>query len=207
LKIDKKYINSIIPAQNAFYDYECVEINDKFILKKIDDILFCQPNNKTCPVNIKEALKNFKPSKKGLNLDTLNLDKTSVILIFLMFLFLNVYFIAGIINYKNEMNKLAHKKEELKKYNLPLTLIQLNAIYSKLKKTDLSQQRIRKDLEFFSKTPLKPNEEYRLLALKNGIYKVNIKTSQNLHGFFSKRFEIKSEEFNKTFYKAELSHE
>ena len=207
MKIDKKYINSIIPAQSAFYDYECVEINDKFMLKKINDILFCYPNDKSCKTNIKDAIKNIKHSNKKLKFDTINIDKMTIFMSGFIFLAINIYFLSGFINYKQEAFKLQKQKESLKKYGLPLTLIQLKAIYSNLKKTDLIQQMIRKDLEYFSKTPLKKNEEYLFLGFNKKIYKVNIKTSQNLHGYFSKRFIIKSEKFNKNSYKADLSHE
>ena len=207
LKIDKKYINSIKTAQSEFYNYECIDINDKFMLKKIDDILFYLPNDKTCKNNINDIIKNLKPSKSNLNFDTVNLDKSTIFMIFFIFLAINLYFILGFINYKQEYNKLIQKKESLKKYNLPLTLIQLNSIYSTIKKINQTQQIIRKDLEFFSKTPLNKNEEYNKLSLNNGVYTVKIKTSRNMHSYFAKRFLIKSEEFNKREYKARLSHE
>ncbi len=177
------------------------------MLKKIDDILFCYPNDKSCKTNIKDAIKNIKQSSKKMKFDAINIDKMTIFMSGFIFLAINIYFLSGFINYKKVSLKLKQKQNELSKYHLPLTQIQLNAIYSKLKKIDSLQQIIRKDLEFFSKTPLNKNEEYKILSFENKFYYIKIKTSKNLHNFFSKRFIIKSEEFNKTSYQTKLTHE
>ena len=207
LKIDKKYINSIKLAQVEFFNYDCVEINDKFMLKKINDILFCYPNTKTCDKKLDEVLKNIKLSNYSINLDTINIDKSTLILIGLIFIFFNSFFITGIISYKKEAEKLNIKEQSLQKYNLPLTSFQLDAIYENLKEIDNKEKLIRKDLEFFSHTPLNKNEEYQKLEYNNNVYIVEINTSKNLDNFFKRRFNIKSSEFNNKIYKAVLSHE
>jgi hypothetical protein len=98
------------------------------------------------------------------------------------------------------------KREELSKYNLPLTSFQLNAIYENLKKIDLKQKRLRKDLEFFSNTPLNKNEEYIKLSLNKNYY-VKIKTSSNLDRYFKRRFNIIESSFKNKIYSAKLSNE
>ena len=206
LNINKKYINSIRLAQVEFFDYDCLEINDKFILKKIDDILFCYPNKNTCQKSIEEEIKKIKLSNYKVDFNTINLDKSILIFLILIFIFINSFFVIGTITYKKELNILQNKKEQLSKYNLPLTSFQLDAIYDNLKQIDKKQNLIRKDLEFFSFTPLKKNEEYLKLSFDE-FYKVKIKTSKNLNNYFSKRFYIKSSEFNNKIYKAVLSHE
>jgi len=206
LKIDKKYINSIRIAQVEFFEYECLEVNEKYILKKIDDILFCFVNQHQCNKKVEEEINKIKLSNYTLNLNTINLNKSTIILIFLIFIFINSYFIIGIISYKKEFSILQQKKEKLKKYNLPLTTFQLDAIYANLKEIDNKQKLIRKNLEFFSKTPLKKNEKYITLSF-NKYYKVEINTSRNLDSFFSQRFNIKNSQVNKNIYKAVLSNE
>ena len=207
LKIDKKYINSLRLAQVEFFDYECLEINNKFILKKINDILFCYPNQNNCDKKLNEEINKIKLSNYSVNLDTINIDKSVIILLGMIFIFFNSFFIAGIIGYKKELNKLNEKEQSLQKYNLPLTSFQLDAIYSNLKTVDNKQKLIRKDLEFFSRTPLNKNEEYKKLIFSDDDYIVEINTTKNLTGYFSKRFNIKSSEFNKNLYKAVLGHE
>ena len=207
LKIDKKYINSLRLAQVEFFDYECLEINEKFMLKKINDILFCYPNQNSCNKKLNEEINKIKLSNYSVNLDTVNFDKSVFISMGLIFVFLNAFFIIGIIGYKKEFNKLKEKERSLQKYNLPLTSFQLDAIYSNLKTVDNKQKLIRKDLEFFSRTPLNKNEEYKKLKFNNDSYSVEINTSKNLTDYFSKRFIIKSSEFNKNLYKAVLGHE
>ena len=207
LKIDKKYINSIRLAQVEFFEYECLEINEKFILKKINDILFCYPNQKNCDKKLNEELSKIKLSKYQINLDTINIDKSTLILIGLIFIFFNSFFIAGIISYNKELTNIADKKESLQKYNLPLTSFQLDAIYGNLKTIDNKQKTIRKNLEFFSRTPLNKNEEYTKLQFNNNVYMLEINTSKNLDNYFKNRFNIKSSQFNNKIYKAVLSYE
>ncbi len=201
LKIDKKYINSIRLVQVEFFDYDCLEINKKFILKKIDDILFCYPNSGNCEKKLSDEIKKVKLSSYTLNLDTINIDKTSLILIGMIFVFINIFFIAGIINYKKEYKNILKKEQSLYQYNLPLNSYQLDAIYSNLKEIDKTQKAIRKDLEIFSSTPLKKNEEFITLIFNNPIYSLEINSSKNFNNYFSKYFIIKSSSSNKI-YKA-----
>ena len=168
--------------------------------------MFCYPNKNTCQKSIEEEIKKIKLSNYKVDYNTINLDKSILIFLILIFIFINSFFVIGTITYKKELNILQNKKEQLSKYNLPLTSFQLNAIYDNLKQIDTKQNLIRKDLEFFSLTPLKKNEEYLKLSFDE-FYKVKIKTSKNLNNYFSKRFYIKSSEFNNKIYKAVLSHE
>jgi hypothetical protein len=205
LKIDKKYIKSLRIAQMELFSYNCLNINEKYSLKKIEDILFCFPKDKNCP-QIDDVLKNLKLSNYTVSLDTVNLDKTSLFLIFSSFVFLISYFLISTISYKKELIKIEEKKEKLKKYNLPLTTFQLDAIYNNLKSIDKKQNSLRRDLEIFSNTPLKKNEEYiKLLFNKN--YYVKIKTSKNLDYFFKKHFSIIKSSFNNNIYTAKLADE
>jgi hypothetical protein len=205
LKIDKKYIKSIRLAQVELFDYECLNINEKYSIKKIDDILFCFPKDENCK-KINDILKDIKLSNYTVNLDTVNLDKTSLFLISSSFVFLISYFLIGTISYKKELSLIREKKTALRKYNLPLTTFQLNAIYNNLKQVDKNQKILRKNLEFFSKTPLKKNEEYIKLSFNKNYY-VKIKTSKNLDNFFKKHFSIIESSFNKNIYTAKLANE
>ena len=168
--------------------------------------MFCYPNDKNCSKRIDEEINKIKLSNYKINLDTINIDKFSLISIALIFIFINSFFILGIISYKKEIKNIENKKNDLAKYNLPLTSFQLNAIYENLKEMDNKQMLIRKDLEFFSRTPLKKNEEYKKLSFNGKIYEIEINTSHNLDNYFAKRFKINSD-FKNNIYKAVLSHE
>jgi hypothetical protein len=205
LKIDKKYIKSIRIAQKEFYEYDCIKISDKYSIKKIDDIFFCFLNEENCP-NIDEILKNIKLSNYSLSLDTINLDKSSLILLFASFIFIISYFVIGTVVYKKELTAIEYKKNNLSKYNLPLTSFQLNAIYNNLKNVDIKQKKIRRALEIFSHTPLSKNEEYIKLSF-NKYYYVKIKTSKNLDYFFKKYFNIIDSNFKNNIYLAKLAYE
>jgi preprotein translocase subunit YajC len=205
IKIDKKYIKSLRLAQVELYKFDCLGVNENFSLKKIDDILFCLPKNEDCK-NINEVLNDIKLSKYTISLDTINLDKTSLILIFISFIFLISYFLIGTFSYKKDLALIEKKQKELSKYNLPLTSFQLNAIYENLKEIDVRQKRLRKDLEFFSHTPLKLNEEYIKLSLNKDYY-VKIKTSSNLDNYFKKRFRIIESSLKNKIYSAKFSYE
>jgi hypothetical protein len=205
LNIPKKYIKSLRIAQKELYEYECVEVSDKHSIKKIDDIFFCFLNEANCP-KVDEILKNIKLSNYTLSLDTINLGKTSLILLFASFVFIISYFVIGIVSYKKELALIEEKKVSLSKYNLPLTSFQLNSIYTNLKDIDYKQKRIRKALEVFSHTPLNKNEEYLKLLFDKNFY-VKIKTSKNLNNYFRKYFNILNSSFNNKIYTAKLSNE
>lgn len=204
LKIDKKYIKSLRLAQVELYNYECINITDKNSLKKIEDILFCFPKDENCKKF--EEIENIKLSNYTVSLDTINLDKSSLFLIFASFIFIIVYFLIGIVEYKKNLNSLKEKEASLSKYNLPLTTFQLDAIYANLKNIDNTQKRIRKDLEIFSKTPLKKNEEYIKLSF-NKFYEVKIKTSSNLDNYFNRYFNILESNLKNKIYSAKLKDE
>jgi hypothetical protein len=205
LKIDKKFIKSLRIAQKELYNYECLNVSENYSLKKIDDILFCFLKDKNCP-NVDEILKDIKLSNYKVSLDTINLDKTSLFLIFSSFIFLISYFLIGILSYKKELTLIEEKRSELSKYNLPLTTFQLNAIYSDIKQIDKNQKKLRKDLKIFSNTPLSKNEEYIKLSYDKNFY-VKIKTSKNLDKFFKNYFSIIKSNFNNNIYTAKLADE
>jgi hypothetical protein len=206
LKIDKKYIKSLRIAQKELYDYDCISINDKFMIKKINDIFFCFLNDGSCINKIDDVLKNIKLSNYSFSLDIINLDKFSFIIIIFSFISIIGYFVIGTFIYKKELNLIERKKIELSKYNLPLTMFQLNAIYENLKKIDNKQKKIKKALEIFSNTPLRKNEEYIKLSF-NKYYYAKIQTSKNLDKFFKKYFSILDSRFDNKIYSVKLTDE
>ena len=149
-------------------------------------------------------LKDLKLSKYKLPLNSF--DTKTLIFSFISFLFLLSYFGIGIFSYKKELKNIELKKEELKKYHLPLTTFQLNSIYSNLKEIDLTQKKLKKDLEFISKTPLNSNEFFKKISFDK-IFEVEIKTNRSFDNYFSRHFKIISSKLeNKTYY-AKLSDE
>ena len=201
LNIPKKYISSIRIAQTELYDFDVINLDNKH-LEKIDDILFLLPSNKNGK-NLEDILTNLKLSSYKIN--DLNLDKTSIIVIFSILIISMFALIINIISYKSTYNQLTQKQDNLKKYNLPLTNIQLDSILDNLKNKEYNIILLKKDLEFFSKTPLKG--KFISLEKDNNSYKVEIKTTKNLNNYFKQRFNIKSFSFESNIYKAELSHE
>jgi hypothetical protein len=205
LNIDKKYIKSLRIAQKEFYEYDCIEVSDKYSIKKVDDIFFCFLNEGNCP-KIDEIIKNIKLSNYTLSLDTINLDKSSLILFFISFIFIISYFIIGTVVYKKDLMLIENKKANLSKYNLPLTSFQLDAIFNDLKDIDTKQKKIKKALEIFSHTPLNNNEEYIQLSFDKYYY-VKIKTSKNLNSYYKKYFNIINSSFKNNIYLAKLAYE
>jgi len=205
LNIDKKNIKSLKIAQKELYQFDCLDVGGHSI-KKIEDILFCFPKDENCQNKIDKILSDIKLSNYTVSLDTINLDKSSLILIFSSFVFLISYFFIGALSYKKDLTLIENQKASLSKYNLPLTSFQLNAIYANLKTVDKAQKAIRKDLEIFSNTPLKKNEEYLRLVF-NQNYDIKIKTSSNLDGYFSKHFTVLQSNFKNKIYSAKLNDE
>jgi len=182
LKIDKKYINSIHLAQIELYKFECIEAKE-CIIKKIDDILFCFPKKEDKCINIDEILKNIKLSKNTFNIyNIINIDKRVLFYLMNSLIIFNIfYFIQGI-SYKKELTKIETKKIALKKYNLPLSLYQLNSIYETLKTEDYKVNKIKKVLEFLS---LKfRNFEFKKIAYDGNVFTLIIKTDKNLDSYF-----------------------
>lgn len=205
LNIPKKYIKSLRIAQKELYEYECVEVSDKHSIKKIDDIFFCFLNEASCP-KVDEILKNIKLSNYTLSLDAINLDKSSLFLLFASFIFVISYFVIGAFSYKKELNLIEEKKSSLLKYNLPLTTFQLDAIYANLKEIDNKQKKIKKTLEIISHTPLDKNEEYIKLSL-NKYYFAKIKTSKNLDSYFKRYFSVLNSRFENKIYSVKFANE
>ncbi len=203
LKIDKKYIKSLYLAQSELYEYDCINVGNHSI-KKIEDILFCFPKDKNCK---SLDLSNIKLSKNAVVLDTINLQTSSVVMIAAFFLIFNIVFLTQGFIYKNTVSDIENKKIALtKKYNLPSTSFQLNAIYNTLKIKYQKIKLLKKDLEFFSKTPLSKNDKFIKLSFDSNFYDIIVQINKNLDFYFKKRFNVISTFANKK-YKAKLSHE
>lgn len=202
LKIDKKYIKSIRIAQIEFFDFECIKVNENYYLKKIDDLIFFFPTpSKNC-IPLKEALEKIKLSNKTFSQ---KINKTLLVYAGIIFILLNSALLIKAYSNNLEAKKLSLKTENfLKKHNLPPTSFQLNSILNDLKTKVKKQEKIKKDLEFFSKTPLKKEEYYQRLSFDSKNYYVKIHTSKNLDFYFKKHFKILSSNFSKNTYKAKL---
>ncbi len=200
LKIPKKYIKGIYLAQIELFENECVSIN-KFVIKKIDEIFFCFPKKSDECKNFNEL--KIETLKHKINIDTINIDKSSLFVITLFFIVLNIFLLIQTYNYKNEIKNIENEKIKiLKKYHLPKTTFQLDSIYSSLIDKFVKQRKIKKDLEFISNTPIK---KFVLLNYENNKYTIEINTTKNLNNYFSKRFKIISYSLNP--YKVVLEDE
>jgi hypothetical protein len=209
LKIDKKYIKNVYLAQSELYKYDCINVDESHCIKKINGLLFCFPreDNDDC-ADISEILKNIKLSKNKISLDTINIDKPVLILIFLIFIIANIsFFVTGYLydKYSAEIQK--QKTALLNKYNLPSTSYQLSSIYESMAEMDLKQKNIKKDLEYFTNTPLKKNEYYDFLAFDSNAYDVIIKSNKSFDTYFKKEFKIINSSFKNNKYIAKLEHE
>ena len=203
LNIDKKYIISLRLAQSELYMYDKINVSQNHSIQKIDGLLFCFPKTQNAP-EIEDVLKEIKLSKNTVNLyNRINIDKSLSILGIIIFLLFNAIFILKTIQNKKALFELQKQKSEfIKKHRLPKTTFQLKAMLSELEKTDKEQKKIKKALEFITKTPLKKGEKFTLLSY-DGHFRVEIKTAKNLDGYFSKMFKVKSILQNNT-YKADL---
>ena len=204
IEIPQKFINSIHIAQIELFDFECIKIDDNHYIQKIDDMLFCFPTPKENCTDLKEALNKTTLSKKTFNLNRLNIDRGILILSIFIFVLINASLILNIFSIKKEIQKInTHTINFLTKNNLPSTKYQLDSILSGLKAQLQKQEKIKKDLEIISKTPLKKGEYFKLLSFDGKAFDVEIVTSQNLDNFFKKYFKVSST-FEKNIYKARL---
>jgi len=203
LKIEKKYIKSLYLAQSELYEFDCINVGEHSI-KKVEDILFCFPKDENCKsVDVNK----IKLSKNSIQFDTINLDISSIVIIFLFFIIINITFITRGFIYKQTINNIENKKTNLtKKYNLPPTTFQLDSIYNNLNSIHQKINQIKSDLEFFTKTPIMKNDNYQKLSFDSNSYNVIIKTNKNLDYYFKKRFNVESS-FKNNQYKAKLVHE
>ncbi|AZV45725.1 hypothetical protein C3L23_00055 [Nautilia sp. PV-1] len=203
INIDKKYINSIRLAQTELYNFEKINVSDKHSIQKVDDLLFCFPNVEDAP-NINDVINSIQLSKNTVNIyNRLNLDKSILIYSAVILILLNFIFISGFIQNENAIKSLENQKESLiKKYNLPKTTFQLKSILNELKNEDNTQKKIRKSLEFITKTPLKKGEKFLKLSYDK-YFNIEIKTDRNFDKYFSKKFKVTSSLKN-GIYKASL---
>jgi len=203
LKIDKKYIKSLYLAQSELFEYECVNFKNHS-LKKIDDLLFCFPRDENCD---ELDLSKIKLSKNTITLDKINFSPFTLAMIFVFFLLVNIVYITKGFVYKKAISNIESEKIKLtKRYNLPQTSFQLNAIYETLENKYKKIKLLKEDLEFFSATPLGIKERYLNLDFDSKSYNVVINTNKNFDNFFKKRFFVVSSLKNNK-YKAKLSHE
>ena len=186
LKIDKKYINSIRLAQIELFNFDCIDVGN-YLIKKIDDILFCFPKKNEKCININEILKNIKLSKYTFNIyNIVNIDKNILFYLISSLIIFNIFFFIKGISYKKELVKIETKKISLKKYNMPLSLYQLDSIYIALKNEDNRIIKIKKVLAFLS---VKLNRfEFKKISF-NKDFTLVIKTNKNLDSYF-KNFNI-----------------
>ena len=196
LKIDKKYINSVRLAQIELYDFDCIDVGE-YLIKKIDDILFCFPKKDENCKKIDEILNNIKLSKQSFNLfNVINVDKNILFYLISSLIIFNLFFFIEGFGYKQELSKIAKEKSALQKYNLPLSLYQLNAIYEALKNENEKQNKIKKVLELLSRLR---NFEFQKIEFNEGVFTIAIKTDKNLDRYF-KNFNILSSEIKNKIY-------
>jgi len=192
LNIDKKYIKNIYIAQSELKNFNCINVNEKYIIKKIEDLLFCFPKEK-CQNNINEILKNIKLSKNRINLlNNIEIDKKSFFFINLSILFIAIYFFIQGFAYKKELENIKLKQHQLfENSNLPKTTFQLQSILNNLKSKYQNIQKIKKDLEILTQTPLK-KDEYFLKIKFNKDFEIEIKTNRSFDFYFKKFFNVNS---------------
>jgi len=192
LNIDKKYIKNIYIAQSELKNFNCINVNEKYIIKKIEDLLFCFPKEE-CQNNIDEILKNIKLSKNKINLlNTIEINTKNFILINLSILFIAIYFFIQGFAYKKELENIKIKQHKLfENSNLPKTTFQLKAILNNLQSKYKNIQKIKKDLEILTQTPLK-KDEYFLKIKFNKDFEIEIKTNRSFDFYFKKFFNVNS---------------
>ena len=207
INIEKKYIKSIKLAQTELYQYETINLKNNYQLKKIEDILFCFPNHTEDAPFIDDILENIKLSKTNINLfNFLEIDKTIIILLTIIFIFLTTSLSSLIYSYKQQEQNLILEKNRLKSFKLPLTNLQLNSISSELEELKFQNTLLKKNLKFITKTPLQKGDKFLELSKNLDTYLVKIKTKKNLNNYFKQRFNIKSFSFKNSIYKAELTN-
>jgi len=207
INIEKKYIKSIKLAQTELYQYETINLKNNYQLKKIEDILFCFPNHTEDAPFIDDILENIKLSKTNINLfNFLEIDKTIIILLTIIFIFLTTSLSSLIYSYKQQEQNLILEKNRLKSFKLPLTNLQLNSISSELEELKFQNILLKKNLKFITKTPLQKGDKFLELSKNLDTYLVKIKTKKNLNNYFKQRFNIKSFSFKNSIYKAELTN-
>lgn len=203
INIDKKYINSLRLAQTELYGFDKINVSDNHSIQKIDDLLFCFPYVQDAE-HIDDIIPKLSLSKHTVNLyNRIKIDKSVLITLAVIFFFINAAFLLNYIKNSNTLKQIEAKKENLiKKYRLPATTFQLDSILNSLKKEDIKQSKIRKDLEFITKTPLQNGEKFLDLSYDKNRFNIEIKTKRNLDNYFKKRFKVNST-LNST-YKAQL---
>jgi len=174
-------------------------------MKKIDDILFCFPRKDEKCVYLDEILKNLKLSKYTFNIyNMINIDKNILFYLISSLMILNIFFFIQGFTYKYELNNLEKTKLSLRRYNMPLTIYQLDSIYKVLKNEDVKNNNIKKILEFLS-IKLR-NFEFKKIEFDKDIFTVVIKTDKNLDSYF-KQFHILNSKLENKNYIVKFKYE
>jgi hypothetical protein len=192
LNIEKRYINSIRLAQTEFYNFDKINISNNHSIQKIDDLLFCFPK-KSDGEDIDTILENLKLSNLKINLFYSSEDRGLMIIITTIFLLVNISLGLLIFNGYLGLKELDSKKSSLiEKNRVPATTFQLDSILMDLKQENEKQIKIRKDLQYILKTPLRRGDKFLQLLYRDGKFFVTIKTENSFDKYFSKKFRIKS---------------
>jgi hypothetical protein len=206
LKIDKKYIKSIRIAQCELNDFECLNLPNKFSIRKIDGIFFCFPGHKEDCICIGNVLEKLSLSKYEFNyFNTINLSKTQMFLLFGSFIiFIFSFLIKGII-YHQQIHKIHKKYENLKTYNLPLNSYQLDSLKINLENKIRYNKKIREILKTIQKIPLNENEYIKKISLHNKKISLVIHSKRNFDKYL-KKLKFKSVKYRNN-YKAVINVE
>ena len=205
INIPEKYINSIRIAQSELYPFECIKIDENHYIRKIDNMLFCFPTPAQNCVEVNEALEKTTLSNKKFNLvNRIEIDKKIIFSVLLIFLFINIPLILNAVSIKKEINRIQNETFSFLDANsLPHTTFQLNSILNSLKEELKYNDKIKKDLEIISKTPLNRGDYFKKLTFDGKSFYLEIVTSKNLDGFFKRYFKISSVK-EKNLYKVRL---
>jgi hypothetical protein len=204
INIPEKYINSIRIAQTELFNYECIKIDENHYIQKFEDLLFCFPTPKENCISLQQALKEIKLSNKKFNINRLEIDKSVIIGVVLIFLLINISLILKTYSIKKEIENIQQKTEEfLNKNSLPNTSFQLNSILNNLKNSFQKQLEIKEKLNIISKTPLKKGEYFKELSFKQNEFFIIINTNRDFDVYFKKYFDVNSKK-EKNIYEARL---
>jgi hypothetical protein len=184
INIPKKYINNLYLAQSLDIK-DCVEI-DGICLKNVNGIIFQIPCN-NCK---KEDINNLKIISKPIKINRVEIP----ILVIAGFLLINIAFLSAGIYYKLKKPSM----QDLKKYNLPLTNIQLDALINELKYKIQKSNKLKEDLRYILKAPIELKYENKTIT---------IISKKNLENYLKKRFKLKTNSFKDGIYKAEIEYE
>jgi hypothetical protein len=177
----KSDIKEVYFAQDTLSDInECVSINDKAALTKLDDILIqvprkCTDTSSTINEYIDKASFNSKYRVKLKASSNQLLDRKDIIILSTLFALLFIAYLLEYISYKKDINKLEQQRAEIiKKNSLPPTMIQIRSIKKSLGKKFTTQKAFRDLLDSVSDLRLKKGEYIKTLDFSDGELKLDI---------------------------------